>query len=317
MSRRSTFVVGLLAASSLAVGAVFADSDEEKSKVDTTDGASQEVAKDFDFTFTPDGETVAYYSYRGDKLPDIFARRHHGAEVNLTSRADTWDIEPDFSPDGRQIVYSSGESMANLSLRIMAADGSHDREFYDGPDNEVGATWSPDGDYVVFAAFNRNDDTNNIFVMDKTGSNLRALTKDLPGQASGPSWSPDGKWIAFSHKAGEEAAQNIFVMRPDGSHRRQLTDNRFFKMGPVFSPNGKEIYFSSSSEDGMTDIYVVPFDVEAPVKEPRQITETEKAHEYFLRFTPKGDHLVFSRGDWQDGFALAHMAFPGHQNAHH
>jgi Tol biopolymer transport system component len=290
-----------------------AAADDEKTNSRSHD-AAREMVKDFDFTFNTDGSLMAYYSYRGEALPDIFLRDHHHGEKNLTERATTWDIEPDFSPDGKYIIYSSGPDMANMSLRIMKADGSHDREFFDGPDNEVGATWSPDGKSVLFASFNNNTDSINIFVSDNHGSHVRNLTENLSGKASGPSWSKDGNWVYFTHRESANEPQDIYKIKADGSHMKQLTFDGHFKMGPIESPDGNLILFISGAEGEHSDVFAIPSAGLKKGMQAHRLTKTNEKHEYFLRFSPDGSHLVFSSGDWDTGFAMAHIPAP---KAHH
>lgn len=272
--------------------------------------AEGEMAKDFDFSFSPKGNLVAYYSYKGDKLPDIVTRAGHGPETNLTNREGTWDIEPDFSPDGKSIVYSSGDSMASLTLRIMNADGSNDRLFYDGPANEVGANWSPDGSKIVFSSFDSNLKTNVIHLVDSDGSNVRTLTADMPGQSSGASWSPGGEWILFSNRPSEDGQRDIYRMRADGSDRVRLTHDAISQTAPIYSPDGEWIVFIGGQGHEPADVYAMPADSDSHGTPAVRLTDTKSEFEYFVTYTPDGAHLVFSRGDWDTGFKMAHMPAP-------
>lgn len=264
------------------------------------------LSKDFDFTFTPDGGTFAYYSYKDRALPDIYLRHHHDAEINLTKRSDTWDIEPDFSPDGSEIIYSSGISMAVMDLRIMNADGSHDRALFEGEKSEVGAEWSPDGRRILFTSFNMVSKTADIYVMDRDGSNLRNLTQGFGGTSNGGSWSPDGKTIAFVHAEKPDGDHDVYVMNADGSHRRKVSTTGGRKMGTLFTPGGEAIIYSQTAPDEWIDLYMVPVNG----GEAEQVTDTPEATEYFPTFTPDGAHLVYSQGDWGNGFKFGHMQAP-------
>lgn len=267
--------------------------------------------RNFDFNYSPDQKNVIFYSYRGDARPDIYVKDLDGSEKNLTARADTWDIEPDYSPNGSKIIYASGPNMGLLSLRIMNADGTDDRVFYDGEDNEVAPNWSPDGSKVMFSAFNQNEKTNIIYVIEANGGNIRSLTNDLPGQSSNASWSPDGQWIVFSNKIGDKDQADLYKMRADGSHRHRLTnDTALSQTAPVYSPNMKTIVFIGFTEDGLSDIYSMPADGLHHGAKPKKLSPPDKSIEYFLEYTPDKTHLVFSQGDWQKGFKLAHLPAP-------
>jgi len=264
----------------------------------------------FDFSPAPDGNSFVFYSYRGDHRPDIYLRTHGGAEKNLTARGDTWDIEPDFSPDGTKIIYASGPNMGSLSLRIMNTDGTDDREFYDGDDNEVAPNWSPDGTKVIFSAFNRNEKTNVIYIVEPDGSHVRSLTADLPGQSSQASWSANSQWILFSNKMSDDAPSDLYRMRPDGSHRQRLTNDAFSQTSPVYSPDMKTIVFTGFAGDGLSDLYSMPASGLHHGAVATKLSETDDNLEYFLTKTPDGKHLIFSKGDWDKGFEMAHLPAP-------
>ncbi len=264
----------------------------------------------FDFNYGPDGQNVIFYSYRGDARPDIYLRGPHGEEKNLTARTDTWDIEPDYSPDGKKILYASGPNMGALSLRIMDADGGHDRLFYDGEDNEVAPKWSPDGSKVIFSAFNRNEKTNVIYIVEPDGSHVRSLTADLPGQSSQASWSADSQWILFSNKVTDDAQSDVYRMRPDGSHRQRLTHDTLSQTSPVYSQDMKTIIFIGFNEDGLSDLYSMPADGPHHSATVTKLSHSDDNLKYFLTHTPDGKHLIFSKGDWDKGFEMAHIPAP-------
>lgn len=266
--------------------------------------------RNFDFSYAPDGNSFVFYSYRGDLRPDIYMRTHSGAEKNLTARGNTWDIEPDYSPDGSKIIYASGPNMGAMTLRIMNSDGTNDRIFYDGDDNEVAPNWSPDGTKVIFSAFNRNGDTNVIYIANADGSAVDSLTANMPGKSSGGSWSPDGKWIVFSHKLSDDVSSDLYKMRSDGSHQQRLTSDALRKTSPIYSPDMKTIVFAGLSEDGQSDVYSMPADGLHHGVIATKLTEADDNMEYFLSATPDAKHLVFSKGDWKKGFKIAHLAAP-------
>ncbi len=266
--------------------------------------------RNFDFNYAPGGNSFIFYSYRGDAKPDIYVRTHGGAEKNLTAREDTWDIEPDYSPDGSKIIYASGPNMGAMTLRIMKSDGTNDRVFYDGEDNEVAPDWSPDGTRVIFSAFNRDEKTNVIYISDADGGNVRSLTADLPGQSSGGSWSADGQWILFSNKLSDGAPSDLYKIRSNGSHLQRLTNDALSQTSPIYSPDMKTIVFTGFSEDGLSDLYSMPASGLHHGAVATKLSETDDNLEYFLTKTPDGKHLVFSKGNWDKGFEMAHLPAP-------
>ncbi len=274
------------------------------------DESASVLIKDFGFSFSLAGTEVTYYSYRGDALPDIYKRRGHGAEVNLTNRPDTWDIEPNYSPDGRYIVYTSGEHMADLSLWVMHQDGSGNRLLYDGPDNEVGAKWSPDGSKILFTSFDPNTNISSLYVMDSDGRNARHLAANLSGQASGASWSANSERILFAHRTDNDSQRDIYRIRADGSELTRLTNDTMSQSTPVYSPDESRIIFIGGEGENHSGLYSIPADGLHHGQKAKQVISSETDHMYFLTYGPGSDTLVYSQGDWTNGFSMGHTPTP-------
>ncbi|GJL93887.1 MAG: hypothetical protein DHS20C05_02920 [Hyphococcus sp.] len=267
------------------------------------------MVKDFDINYSPVGGSRIYYSYHGTDLPDIYLKPDGGEEINLTDSNRTWDIEPDYSPDGRSIVYSSGKSMPSLGLRMMDADGANNHAFYDRPGSEVGASWSPDGKKIAFTSYNQRTMLSDIYVIDYDGSNLKNLTSDLPGASTGASWSHDGDIIVFDHAENPKGEKQIYAMRADGQNKVQLTFSPLSKFGPHFTPNEGGIIFTAEV-DGYAQLFLMPASGLDSKSNGIRLTEENNQHAYFPSFSPDGQVLYYSTGDWDTGFSIASMKVP-------
>ena len=105
---------------------------------------------------------------------------------------------PQFSPDGRQIVYTRWwvdkiNDRWKASLWLMNADGTRNRWLLDASN----ARWSPDGSRIAWVAEGQPTGSQ-IFVryMDAEGATSQITTLSSP--PSDIRWSPDGKWIGFT-----------------------------------------------------------------------------------------------------------------------
>jgi len=93
----------------------------------------------------------------------------------------------------------------------------------------------------------------------------------LAGDDRYPTFAPDGAQIAFRHgddliePSGDE---EVYVMDADGTNVRRLTDSPGLDEGPVWSPDGTKIAFSSD-RDGQQEIYVM----NADGSDPRRLTD--------------------------------------------
>ncbi len=80
----------------------------------------------------------------------------------------------------------------------------------------------------------------------------------------GPVTSPDGSLVAFTVTRQElEKAKRwteIWMMHSDGSGLRQMTFGRHHDGSPVFSPDGKRLYFVSDREGDAPQVWVMPVD---------------------------------------------------------
>ena len=90
------------------------------------------------------------------------------------------------------------------------------------------------------------------------------LSRRLAVDAGG-SLSPDGKWIVCTSNTIENGNENldIYVLRTDGSRLTQLTYHKDNDLSPVWSPDGKSIYFLSQrgSEKGTYNIWKMNFNL--------------------------------------------------------
>ncbi len=103
-------------------------------------------------------------------------------------------------------------------------------------------SFSPDGRSFVYAALATGDW--DIYLQRVGGKNPINLTRDSSADDTQPAFSPDGEQIAF--RSGRNGG-GVFVMGATGESVRRLTD---FGYNPGWSPDGKDIVFSSALWDG-------------------------------------------------------------------
>jgi Tol biopolymer transport system component len=135
--------------------------------------------------WSPDGRIV-FASNRtsvGLATPvfSIYAMNADGTDVRkLTSTPSSYEDErtPDWSPDGRRIVFTSDRDLpiGNLEIYTMNADGTGRRRLTRYIGHDDWPTWSPDGQRIVFS---RGPDLSiqELHVMRADGSAVRRLTK--------------------------------------------------------------------------------------------------------------------------------------------
>jgi Tol biopolymer transport system component len=128
---------------------------------------------------------------RRASLPD------RAAEKLIVSSGD--DHAPDYSPDGRRIVFVSSRTGVE-NIWVCDSDGSNPVQLTDFDSLAGSPRWSPDGLRIAFDSSEAGD--YNIHIIDADGGIPRRLTQD-PSDENMPSWSRDGEWIYFlSNRSG-------------------------------------------------------------------------------------------------------------------
>src|SRR5258705_292348 len=173
-----------------------------------------------------------------------------------------------------KIVFRSNRHDSSLSIWSMNPDGSSPTRLTDDKSRterlpsfahvyDRNPAWSPDGTKISFVS-NRNF-YSALYIMNADGSNARLVTDQVPEPAS-PAWSPDGGKIALSSGAGVTIEPNkpfsdIYLVNVDGSGLTKLTCDSGVNGSPTWSPDGKQIAFSSNRDpDGKRKIWVMNAD---------------------------------------------------------
>ena len=195
-------------------------------------------------TLSPDGNWVVYASDTSGNW-DIYLQSVGGERaINLTEGVEADDTQPAFSPDGGQIVFRSERDGGGLSL--MGRTGESVTRVADFGYNPA---WSPDGKRIVCAtgvtSNIRDRPPSELWIIDTTSGEKKLLTDD---DAAQPHWSPRGHRIAFwSLVEGAE----IWTIPADGGEPVRVTEDGHFDWNPVWSPDGKYLYFSSDRGGAM------------------------------------------------------------------
>ena len=165
--------------------------------------------------------------------------------------------------------------------------------------------------------FETNRDGNDeIYVMDADGGNPLNLTQH-PARDIRPDWSPDGKQIAFISNRSENEEilvgnEEIYVMDADGGNLRNLTQHPALDGYPDWSPDGKQILFTSN-RDGGYNTYVM----DADGRHVRQLTNYPPDGEFAEApvWSPDGKHIAFERV--QAGRSGISVMNPNGKDVHH
>ena len=184
----------------------------------------------------PNGQ-LAVFGARGD----IFTvPAKHGDTTDLTQTTGAREQYPSWSPDGKTVAYvtdASGES--EIAMRPATGGketlltSTDDRSYY-------GPTWSPDGKWLAFS-----DSSKTLWLLNVGTRKTFKVAHDKWNEMKDFSFSPDSGWLAYSETQPNQM-RAIFVYGVNSHSRHQVTAGWFDSSNPVFSRDGKYLYFVSA-----------------------------------------------------------------------
>ena len=223
------------------------------------------------------------YAWDYDPSFDIFSAKRDGSGLVRLTQAQGYDAEAAYSPDGRQIVFSSTRTAyptENLSpddkarlekdpayfgeIYIMNADGSEPRRLTTAPGYDGGPFFSPDGEWIIWRRFDAQGMNADVHTMKKDGSDVQRVT-DFQSMSWAPFYHPSGKYIIFtSNKFGFENFE-LFIVEASGERQPvRVTFTDGFDGLPVFSPDGKRLCWTSNrTADKKSQLHIADWNHQA------------------------------------------------------
>ena len=150
------------------------DGSHRRRLTDTTDW----LCSNDDPSWSPGGKRIVFSALTGDCSKvypgdyEIFTMRADGSGRRRLTSNERADTQPDWSPDGRRIVFGSGRRLVSTGVhggdrRVVFETDYFSRSFL------FGAAWSPSGKHLVFRG--RDGDQTKIFRARADGSHVRKI----------------------------------------------------------------------------------------------------------------------------------------------
>lgn len=187
--------------------------------------------------YTKDGKNIVWAS-GGDSPAELVLASASGDDSvpkPFVGRTGFETTSPSFSPDGKQVVFTSPVPLTP-QLYTMNVDGTGLRRITPVVPGKrsyrTGADWSPSGDEIAFEQQNGDFQVWTISVKDRV---MKQLTNE--GENEDPSWAPDGRHMSITRRLGAIGdMKSIWVLDERTGRLRQLTtsgDARVSDWSPV------------------------------------------------------------------------------------
>jgi TolB protein len=207
-------------------------------------------------TWSNDGKRIAFHASASGKGQPIILQRPGAATTdsdifvmnvddffkkgtrpkNITNNPAAVDDDPDWSPDGRKIAFTSHavtdnkrDNYVTAEIYVIDAEGKgKPARLTNNTEEERAPAWSPDSKRILFMCRKGSPaeggviPTFELCVMNADGTGLKRLTNT--GRYLTPSWSPDGRQIVFHRAVGGPGRFQLFLINADGTGDRQLTN---------------------------------------------------------------------------------------------
>jgi TolB protein len=219
-------------------------------------------------TWSPDSREVAY-SMAGS----LWRQKIDTKVAQQLTDGPGYDYQPDWSPDGRKVVYCSYQKDA-VELWLLDLTTGKTEPLTSGGAVNVEPRWAPDGKQIVFVSTSYNKRFH-IFLAEVQNGKLENVTR-LTGETKNPLpryyysafdheispvWSRDGKEILFVSNRGHiYGTGGFWRMRAEpGAEAREIHyEETTWRARPDFSPDGSRIVYSSYLGGQWHQLWVMP-----------------------------------------------------------
>lgn len=203
---------------------------------------------------SPDGSQIVF-----DLLGDIYLLPIDGGQASLLRGGHAYEIQPRFSPDGSQILFTS-DAGGGDNIWVMDSDGSNAKQITDESFRLLNnAVWTPDGEYIIAKkhfSSTRSLGAGEIWMYHRSGgAGVQLVEKANEQQDIGEPWvSPDGRYVYYSQAVypggyfqyNKDPNSQIYVIRRYDREEGEIetvTGGNGGAIRPQISPDGETLAF--------------------------------------------------------------------------
>ena len=248
---------------------------------------------------SPDGKQVAF-SYLGD----IWIVEAIGGVARPVTMHEAHDYVPSFSPDGRQLAFSSNRHGSYDVFVVPTVGGKPKRLTFDSG-HDIVTGWTPDGKNVVFTSTRGTGypSQQEVFTVPVEGGTEKRLNLFEAKEAH---FAPTGDKLAFVrgpgtwYRRGYRGSSNddIYLAAADGSATKRLTTHNGQDTAPMWSQDGKTLYYVTDNgfKKGCANIVAQPVEGLAAGGPAKPVTEHADDMVRRARISGNGEWIVYECG---------------------
>jgi len=243
---------------------------------------------------------IVFISDRGtfgkDSIKELYMMDFDGNRVDRLTHFNSIVLSPSVSPDNSKIMFSliashrqvsngKVKTIKNIDLKLFDLGTKKFSTLSELPGVNSGAIYSAGGDHAFMTLTHKGNA--DIYEMNLQTGARRSVTKHWSDDVD-PSITQDGKLMTFlSNRSGRA---HIYTMDPSIAEKdlKRISFVGQFNATPRFSPDGREIVFSSWV-DGLFDLYRISSDGSNLARLTKNFGSNEEPV-----YSPDGEFIVFT-----------------------
>jgi Tol biopolymer transport system component len=193
---------------------------------------------------------IVFFGEAPDGSSQIYTVWPNGTHLRQVTNVDGAATQPDWSPDGRSIVFEHDlPDDAGAELAIVGADGGPVTTLPQDVCVNGQPAYFPDGGRIAYESYDCGVD-DALYAKSVDGDDVSRITPvGSPNGYTDPNYSPNGRWLSYvEYENGVEYRQALVVSRADGSHPHRLTPYSFdVGIKQAWSPDGRQLVFTKDA----------------------------------------------------------------------
>ncbi|WP_031428757.1 S9 family peptidase [Flavimarina sp. Hel_I_48] len=254
---------------------------------------------------SPDGEKIIYVRNFKDIMTDknlsnLWIINKDGSQNRPLTTGNQTDFAPRWSHDGKMIVFKSTMGDDKMKLYLMWPETKQINALTNTPESPGNISWSWDDRQLAFTMFVPSEHKSII---------------NLPAKPEGAQWNSPPKYIDDLNYRADGAGylksgnDQLFIISLDGGTPHQLTHDKHDYGSPIWSKDGKKLYFSANLhedqelEPNNSEIYSLTLsDEKITALTDRKGPDSDPV------LSPKGDKIAYTGyDDTYQGYTVTKM----------